>query len=129
MTHAYQPRAGSAGALVLAHLQEHGGSLTSEQIAALIDKETGSISTLLKTAVREGVLVVEGVRGSLTYSLPEPVPPADGPLRISTWDDGDVVVAGGVINEDGSVTYTREQMAQLVKRMTTPHVQGLGSTP
>lgn len=33
-----------------------------------------------------------------------------------------MTVAGGVNNEDGSVTYTREQLEQLLQHVTTPHI-------
>lgn len=45
-----------------------------------------------------------------------------GDLSIAIWHDGDVVVSGMGVNEDGeSVTFTRAQINRLFSTLTRPH--------
>jgi hypothetical protein len=123
MSRAYTPRAGSLAQKVIDHLTEHGGTLTSGEIAQTFG-HAGGVSTLLRKAVEVGLLTAEKISNAFTYSLPEPEAepaPTDGKLQISFYHDGDVGVVGATITDDG-VVFTKDQLVQLFQRVTTPHI-------
>jgi hypothetical protein len=123
MSAAYVPREGTVPASVIAYLTEHGGTLTGRQITDKFGAGKSS-ATLLRKAVLAGLLVSTKDGRQAVYSLPdaaEEVDP-DAPLRIATHSDGDVSVAGGQPCEDGSVMYSRTQIEQLIRGVTTPHI-------
>jgi hypothetical protein len=74
----------------------------------------------MRKPVDAGIVVAEKRGNAFVFSLPAPPQPTDGKLTIGSWSDGDIVVQGGTPNEDGSVTYTREQLLQLVRFVMTP---------
>lgn len=53
--------------------------------------------------------------------LPPPQEP-DGKLTIGSWSDGDVTVLGGDLTADGGVRFTREQLLQLIRFITSPAI-------
>lgn len=62
----YQPRDGSVPARLIAHLKDKGGSITSMEIAALLQIDRKNVDDNLKAAVSHGLLLRDGH----TYSLP-----------------------------------------------------------
>lgn len=62
----YTPREGSLPARLIAHLQEHGGSMGRKQIAELLDIPPNNVPPNMAAAVHHGALVRDG--GS--YRLP-----------------------------------------------------------
>ena len=61
-------------------------------------------------------------RNSSTAPL-DSAAPASPALQIAIWNDGDVVVSGMGVNEDGeSVTFSRAQLEQLMGTITRPHM-------
>lgn len=62
----YQPREGSVPARLIAHLRDKGGSITSMEIAALVQIDRKNVDNSLKAAVSHGLLL----RDSHIYSLP-----------------------------------------------------------
>ncbi len=124
MSAEYVPREGSVAAQVLAHLHTlpAGSRILARDLAAAIGIDGKGLSTFLRKAIDAGQLVQEGGGTLSSYGLPAPAHPGDGKLVIATFSDGDVSVLGGVLANDGSTMYTREQMTQLVAQMTRPHV-------
>lgn len=130
----WTPRAGSLPARVIEHLQqaEAGTELTVQQIAELFDAKANSVATCLRPAVAADALafrsiVSEGVRRH-AYSLPsedagaveaEQAEHNTGPLEILDYSDGDVVVSGATVGEDGRVLFKPHQLLQLVDHATT----------
>lgn len=123
MTPEYAPREGSIPHKVIEHLKrlEPEAMITSAEIVELFNAGAG-MSTQLRKCVDAGLLVAQRSGRSMAYSLPPPTEPSDGKLVIASWSDGDVMVRGGQAGDDGSVVYTREQMDQLVKHVTQPHI-------
>lgn len=62
----YQPREGSVPARLIAHLKDKGGSITSMEIAAMVQIDRKNVDNNLKAAVSHGLLLRDGH----TYSLP-----------------------------------------------------------
>jgi hypothetical protein len=62
----YQPRDGSVPARLIAHLKDKGGSITSMEIAAMVQIDRKNVDNNLKVAVSHGLLLRDGH----TYSLP-----------------------------------------------------------
>lgn len=71
MRQAYTPREGSAPARVIAHLAEHGGSITAMAIAALLEIDRKNVAGNMATAVRHGLLI----RDKCNFSLGDGTPP------------------------------------------------------
>lgn len=134
MTKQYTPRVGTLPFNVIAHLTEHGGTLSTGEIVDRFSAKATGVATQLRPSIKAGLLSVErtGPNRESTYSLAEPGTPqqgADEPLTIANWSDGDVVVGGGQLNENDTVTYTRKQIEQLVLHVTRPHVgAGMGAS-
>lgn len=127
MNDGYTPRAGTIAQQVIEHLEsgQAGSSMSAAEIANEFDCTVTSVSTALKQAVEAGALVTAKEGRHTYWSLPEqetPAAPDDGRLQIASWNDGDVMVRGGGIGDDGSVTYTREQILQLFQHVTVPHI-------
>jgi hypothetical protein len=62
----YKPREGSMAARLIAHLQEHGGSMGRKQIAELLGIPPNNVPPNMAAAVHHGALVRDGG----TYALP-----------------------------------------------------------
>lgn len=126
MARTYSPPNGSTAAKVIAHLEKHGGSLERDRIAKLCGIKPVGVSSNLRSAVNAGLLEVERTAHGFSYSLAAAGAPAKdeqpSKLLIGCYSDGDVVVKGGTLNVDDSVTYTREQLQQLLEHCTRPHV-------
>jgi hypothetical protein len=126
MSDGYTPPRNSTAEKVLAHLATHPDPLTAHEIANLCGCKNTSVGKNLQAAIDAGALVREKAgRLGMVYALPgEPgeTPPRDGKLTIACWSDGDIAVRGGVVCADDSVTYTREQVQQLINHVTKPHI-------
>jgi hypothetical protein len=124
MSDAYTPREGTLPALVIEHLesQEAGYQVDNAYIVENLGGNKSSVATQLRKALEAGLLVAEKSGKGWVYSLPEAPAPADGPLEIATYTDGDVEVCGMATTDNG-VMFTRKQLQQLVEHLTTPHVK------
>lgn len=127
MTRPYKPHAGSTARKVIDHLTKHGGEITRDQVAKKFGVEKPAhITSLLRNAIKHGLLKTARTgNGATVFTMPPPsgseAPAKNAPLLIGVWSDGDVSVRGGTENEDGSVTYTRAQVQQLLAHVTQPH--------
>lgn len=119
-TDEYTPRKGTVAHTILEFLRKQapGAQFTGKQLQDKLKVKWATIG--LRKAVEAGVIVVEKLGNEHAYSLPAPPQPPDGRLTIACWSDGDTMVVGGQSNEDGSVTFTREQLLQLVAFVSQP---------
>jgi hypothetical protein len=122
MSDDYTPRDGTTAHKILEFLrkQDPGSTFTSQQLSAKVKVKNAGMA--LRKAVEAGIVDLEKSGNTYLYSLPAPPQPADGRLLIGAFSDGDVSVAGGTPNQDGSVTYTRDQLVQLIRFVTQPAV-------
>lgn len=122
MSDGYVPRAGTTAHKILEFLrkQGQGAQFTTQELAAKL--KVKHVAAALRKAVEAEALAVEKQGNAYLYSLPAPPQPTDGKLQIGVFSDGDIVVSGGTPNEDGSVTYTREQLLQLIAFVTHPAI-------
>jgi hypothetical protein len=124
MSDGYKPRRGSLAEKVIAHLQKKPKPLNTEQINELFGAHRTGVRANLSGAIAAGILEVAHEGNKLLFSLAQPAAAAadDGALTIATWSDGDVSIAGGTANEDGSMTYSRAQLLQLIRFVMTPAI-------
>jgi hypothetical protein len=125
MRDGYTPREGTTAHTIIEWLRKQpaGTAMSGAELDEKLKVNFSSAS--LKPAIEAGVIdAVKQGRGYV-FSLAAPPQPSDGKLTIGSWSDGDVTVEGGTPNEDGSVTYTRQQLQQLVLHVTTPHLASL----
>jgi hypothetical protein len=122
MSDGYVPRAGTTAHKIIEFLKKQpaGASFTGPEFEAKL--KVKHASQQLRKALEADIVVAEKRGNAFAYSLPAPPQPTDGKLTIGSWSDGDVIVQGGTPNEDGSVTYTRDQVLQLIRFVTAPHV-------
>jgi hypothetical protein len=122
MSDGYVPRAGSTAHKIIEFLKKQpaGAGFTSAELEAKVKVKSASMA--MRKPLDAGTVVVEKQGNAFVYSLPAPPQPTDGKLTIGSWSDGDVIVQGGTPNEDGSVTYTRSQILQLLQFVTAPHI-------
>lgn len=123
MSTVYTPRQGSLAHHVIEYLASYGGTLSSPEIAEKFECNSTSVATSLRKAVDADLLHFEKHGNTHVYSVPGSPEPAlaEGPLQIASYSDGDVSVAGGAATQDGGVMYTKAQIEQLVRHVTTPH--------
>lgn len=124
MSAGYIPREGGVAHRCIEHMKtgDPGQAFRSAELADAVGAARTGISTQLRKALDAGLVVITGAGSRTAYSLPAEPEPGDGTLVIATYSDGDVSVLGGMLAEDGSIMYTREQVTQLVQQMTRPHV-------
>lgn len=124
---AYTPREGTIPAKVIEHLQAQpeGTVITTAEITELFGTSTG-VTTNMHKAVEAGLVLAQKVGRNTGYSLPPAPPEPGGPLVITAWTDGDVVVTGAQVSDDGTIVFTRSQIEQLVRQVTQPHVRLMG---
>lgn len=122
MSDEYTPREGTVAHQIMEFLRKQapGTTFTGKQLEEKLKVKFASIS-LAKAIEAGAVEAVKEGRG-YSYSLPAPPQPTDGKLTIGIWSDGDITVSGGSSNEDGSTTYTREQLLQLIQFVSVPAV-------
>ncbi len=124
----YQPRPGSVLTKVLDYLAANPqATLTKEDIAAAYGCASVSVAALLRPAIKAGLITVRREGLASIYGLgagtaPTAEPEPAGPLQIATWNDGDVLVKGHIENVDGTITFSRAQIQQLITHVTTPHI-------
>jgi hypothetical protein len=119
----FAPRAGTAGARVLALLEANPGvGYRARDLCTACDVPKTSLNSATRPLVQHGLITCEGKGTATVYTLAGPALPADGPLQMAAYSDGDVSVAGGQHATDGSVLYTRAQLQQLVDFIARPHV-------
>jgi len=128
----YAPREGSLGERLLQHLQNHPGRIfTPTELAEACDMSKGNISRQASPLVAAGLVESIGAGRATAYRLAEAAVATEpgGALLIAAYSDGDVSVQGGQRNEDGSTTYTRGQMQQLLQFVTrAPVAMATGAT-
>lgn len=119
----YTPRAGTLAEQVLTALNamEPGATLDAIAIAARFGTTSGSVSSLLRTAVNNGVLALEKHGRRNTYSLPGTPPDHNGPLQLCHYSTGELSFAGCVVS-DGTVMLNATQLRQLIDYVTKPAV-------
>lgn len=135
MDDGYTPRAGTTAHKIIEFLRKQpaGTAFTGQELEVKLKLKTASMA--LRKAVAAEVVVVEKSGNAYAYSLPAPPQPSDGKLTIGCFSDGDTVVSGGTPNEDGSVTYSREQLLQLIRFVSAPtigipvHAEPVQDTP
>ena len=76
---AYLPRAGSIPALLLAHLQAHGGHMTYSEVARRFGMPPSSTTAVFKKTLEEGLLLRIVAEGRAAFALPGYVPPPAPP--------------------------------------------------
>lgn len=84
MNSPYQPKPGTIPAMFIAHLKEHGGTMTRADVANGFSIESKNVDGNLSTAIKHGLVVRHQVEGQkTTYGLPgsdpgvrAPVPPS-----------------------------------------------------
>lgn len=122
MSDGYAPRAGTTAHKILEFLKKQaaGTAFTAQELEAKL--KVKHVSMAMRKPVEAELVAVEKHGNAYAYSMAAPPQPSDGKLTIGTWSDGDVVVQGGRLNEDDSVTYTRDQVLQLIRFVMKPHV-------
>lgn len=125
MSDGYKPRAGTTAATILEFFEKQpaGAEFTGHELEAKLKVKCAAMA--LRKAVEAGVVVTSKRSNAYVFSLVAPPQPSDGKLTIGNYSDGDVVVQGVQVNEDESVTFTRDQLQQLLQHVTTPHIVGL----
>jgi len=88
---------------------------SGQQIADLLGMDPKSINATFKSSVERGLLHSEKRGLHRFYSLrPFEVPDEDKvPFNAALWTDGDLVIYGATLNEDGSVTVAHADVARL----------------
>lgn len=122
MSDGYTPRAGTTAEKIMEFLatQPADAAFTAQELEAKLKIKHAAMC--LHKAIEAGT-VTATKRGRVNlFSLAAPPQPSDGKLTIGNWSDGDVTVCGVQINEDDSVTFTRDQILQLLQHVTLPHV-------
>lgn len=136
MNRPYAPRTGSLVERVIEQLTITGGSLNAAEISEQFDFNISAVASTLAKAVHGGLLQRHAEGRAHSWSLPNShatpaaaVAPrkaaaarADA-LEITIWHDGDVIVYGLTLNDDGSITLTPAQIRQLVERVALPLVR------
>lgn len=123
----YVPRAGSIPARAVEHLQtlDAGSAVSTTDLAALLGADPTSMSACLNAARRHGAIDARRDGRGLVWFLPEEDTTEEDaepvPFNAALWSDGDLVIYGAQANEDGSVTLSAEQVAQ-VKCLISPVV-------
>lgn len=108
-----------------AHLAEH-GETRAKELADAIGVAPGTLQAALKCAVRDGFVVKRMEGRAVFFSLPDGEPqPADGDapdFNAALWADGDLVLVGVTLNDDGhSVTLGPDKVRTLCRLL---HGQG-----
>lgn len=122
MSDEYEPRAGTTAHKILEFLRKQpaGVAFTGHELEAKLKVKHASMS--MRKAIAAGIVDYEKRGNAFVYSLVAPPQPDDGSLTIGSWSDGDTTVSGGTSNQDGSVTYTRTQLLQLIRFVTQPAI-------
>jgi len=102
---------------VIEHLQAEGPKRAAALCEAL-GIGPGSLSTLIRPAVRAGLIWRTGRGNAVVYSVPRQTdePAADEeppPFNLALWLDGDLTICGVTANDNGTVVLTRDQVEQL----------------
>lgn len=126
----YQPRGKVKQLIDAMREQPEHGIWTSTEVAAQMDVSQGALTLHLNAAIKHGVLLRELVDGKCQYSLgaqpeaaPEPEPDdAEVEFRFALWNDGELVIYGAQENTDGSVTLSRDQVAEIKQMIAWAHV-------
>ncbi|MES2634042.1 MAG: hypothetical protein V4669_13795 [Pseudomonadota bacterium] len=111
----YTPRGNPAK--LIAYLAAHPelDPITSADAGAMLGIESNLVHNFMKSAVANGVLftIKEGRTRSFTLTPPPEEQIEEVPFNAALWLDGDLVLSGVQVNEDGSVQITREQWQQV----------------
>lgn len=104
-------------ARAIAHLETLGAGarLSSEDLAAALNYEGGSIAQILKAARRDELLCADPEGGTLMWFIPEAQDDTPVEFNAALYLDGDLVIYGAQLNEDDSVTVNAKQLAHLKK--------------
>lgn len=139
MNTTYIPRPGSLAEKAFLHLNSmpSGSELTATEIADVMGAELKNVSGTLHHAVKNGLLLARREGRKLLYSLGtgEPVTPARSaaedadtdidfgtdadadqtPFCAALWSDGDMMMTGAQVMDDGAVFLRRHQVAELYR--------------
>jgi hypothetical protein len=92
-------------------------TVSSPEVAGIIDKPLNQITALMRGAVQRGQLYSTKIKGIRHYSLNK-FPEEEPEFSASLWTDGDLVIRGFQENRDGSVTIGRAGMIELRRLLT-----------
>ena len=117
------PGALSQALVALLQRKPPGTRLDAQAIATAPKVPRVSVSSGAVPALKAGTVVREKEGNGYVYLLAPPPPKAaGGALQLAAYSDGDVVVTGGVLNTDNSVTFSRAQLQQLFAFCNTPYL-------
>jgi hypothetical protein len=122
MSDEYTPRDGTVAHTIVEFLRKQGPGVQFTGLQLETKLKVKHAATSLRKAVDAGLVDLEKQGRTCLYSHPAPPQPPDGKLHIAAFSDGDVSIAGGTSNEDGSTTYTRDQVVQLIRFVTQPTI-------
>jgi hypothetical protein len=109
----YVVRPGSGAARAIEYLQR-GGSASPSELAEGAQIGAGSLATLIRGAIRAGLIERTGKSNAIVYSLPGPSVEDPPPVfNLALWLDGELTICGAEQHDNGSVVLKRDQVAQL----------------
>ncbi len=118
MTYAYKPR-GKVAQIIEHMATEPDREWTRDEVGAVIGlTDSKGIASYLASAKRGGLLHTRKDGARLVYRInpyePEPETPAEPvEFKVAIWSDGDLVMYGAPIGEDGTVILNADQKAVL----------------
>ncbi len=109
----YVVRPGSGAARAIEYLQRV-GSATPQELAEGAGIAPKSLATLIRGAIRAGLIERTGKSNAIVYSMPGPVVEDPPPVfNLALWLDGELTICGAEQHDNGSVVLKRDQVEHL----------------